>query len=73
MATMEPNQIAALAITGCASRSADQTAAASSSGPSSVPTANPTAGTIAGGYTGLASDGAANSVNYTGVERTRFG
>jgi hypothetical protein len=36
--------VAALAITGCASRSADQTAAASSSGPSSVPTANPTAG-----------------------------
>jgi hypothetical protein len=36
--------IAALAITGCASRSAHQTAAASSSGPSSVPTANPTAG-----------------------------
>jgi Ca2+-binding RTX toxin-like protein len=32
-------------------------------------TANPTAGTMAGGYTGLASDGAANSVNYTGVER----
>jgi hypothetical protein len=36
--------IAALAITGCASRSADQTAAASSSGPSSVPTTSPTAG-----------------------------
>jgi hypothetical protein len=36
--------IAALAITGCASRSADQTAAASSSGPSSIPTTNPTAG-----------------------------
>jgi hypothetical protein len=36
--------IAALAITGCTSRSADQTAAASSSGPSSAPTTNPTAG-----------------------------
>jgi hypothetical protein len=36
--------IAALAGTGCASRSADQTAAASSSSPSSVPTTNPTAG-----------------------------
>ena len=36
--------VAALAITGCASRSADQTAAASSSGPSSVPTTNSTAG-----------------------------
>jgi large repetitive protein len=36
--------VAALAITGCASRSADQSAAASSSGPSSVPTTNPTAG-----------------------------
>jgi hypothetical protein len=36
--------IAALTITGCTSRSADQTAAASSSGPSSVPTTNPTAG-----------------------------
>jgi len=36
--------VAALAITGCASRSADQTAAASSSGPSSVPTTNPSAG-----------------------------
>jgi hypothetical protein len=36
--------VAALAITGCTSRSADQTAAASSSGPSSVPTTNPTAG-----------------------------
>jgi hypothetical protein len=36
--------VAALAITGCTSRSADQTAAASSSSPSSVPTTNPTAG-----------------------------
>jgi hypothetical protein len=36
--------VGALAITGCSSRSADQTAAASSSGPSSVPTTNPTAG-----------------------------
>jgi hypothetical protein len=36
--------IAALAITGCTSRSADQTAAASSSSPTSVPTTNPTAG-----------------------------
>jgi hypothetical protein len=36
--------LAALAITGCASRSADQTAAASSSGPSSTPTTSPTAG-----------------------------
>jgi hypothetical protein len=36
--------VAALAITGCASRSADQTAAASSSSPSSAPTTNPTAG-----------------------------
>ena len=36
--------VAALAITGCASRSADQTAAASSSGPSSTPTTSPTAG-----------------------------
>src|SRR4029453_6875648 len=36
--------IAALAVTGCTSRSADQTAAASSSGPSSAPTTNPTAG-----------------------------
>jgi hypothetical protein len=36
--------VAALAITGCASRSADHTAAASSSGPSSVPTTNPTTG-----------------------------
>jgi hypothetical protein len=36
--------VAALAVTGCASRSADQTAAASSSSPSSVPTTNPTAG-----------------------------
>jgi hypothetical protein len=35
--------VAALAIAGCTSRSADQTAAASSSGPSSVPTTNPTA------------------------------
>jgi hypothetical protein len=35
--------VAALAVTGCASRSADQTAAASSSSPSSVPTTNPTA------------------------------
>ena len=35
--------VAALAVAGCASRSADQTAAASSSGPSSVPTTNPTA------------------------------
>ena len=35
--------IAALAITGCTSRSADQTAAASSSGPPSAPTTNPTA------------------------------
>jgi hypothetical protein len=36
--------VAALAVTGCTSRSPDQTAAASSSGPSSVPTTNPTAG-----------------------------
>jgi hypothetical protein len=36
--------VAALTVTGCASRSADQTAAASSSGPSSAPTTNPTAG-----------------------------
>jgi hypothetical protein len=36
--------VAALAITGCTSRSADQTAAASSSSPSSVPTTSPTAG-----------------------------
>ena len=36
--------VAALAITGCTSRSADQTAAASSSSASSVPTTNPTAG-----------------------------
>jgi hypothetical protein len=36
--------VAALAVTGCASRSADQTAATSSSGPSSAPTTNPTAG-----------------------------
>src|SRR5512132_1203145 len=36
--------LAALTVTGCTSRSADQTAAASSSGPSSVPTTNPTAG-----------------------------
>ena len=36
--------VAALAITVCTSRSADQTAAASSSSPSSVPTTNPTAG-----------------------------
>jgi hypothetical protein len=36
--------VAALAITSCTSRSADQTAAASSSSPSSVPTTNPTAG-----------------------------
>ena len=36
--------VAALAVTGCTSRSADQTAAASSSGPSSAPTTNPTAG-----------------------------
>jgi hypothetical protein len=36
--------IAALAITGCTSRSADQTAAASSSGPLSVPTTSPSAG-----------------------------
>ena len=36
--------VATLAITGCSSRSADQTAAASSAGPSSVPTTNPTAG-----------------------------
>jgi hypothetical protein len=35
--------IAALAGTGCTSRTADQTAAASSSSPSSVPTTNPTA------------------------------
>ena len=35
--------VAALAVTGCTSRSADQTAAASSSSPSSVPTTNPTA------------------------------
>jgi hypothetical protein len=35
--------IAALAITGCTSRTADQTAAASSSSPSSAPTTNPTA------------------------------
>jgi hypothetical protein len=35
--------VAALAVTGCASGTADQTAAASSSGPSSVPTTNPTA------------------------------
>jgi hypothetical protein len=34
---------AALAITGCTSSTADQTAAASSSGPSSAPTTNPTA------------------------------
>src|SRR4029450_7775019 len=36
--------IAALAVTGCPSRSAAQTAAASSSGPSSTPTTSPTAG-----------------------------
>jgi hypothetical protein len=36
--------VAALAITGCTSRTADQTAATSSSSPSSVPTTNPTAG-----------------------------
>jgi hypothetical protein len=36
--------IAALAVTGCASRSADQTAAASSSSALSAPTTNPTAG-----------------------------
>jgi hypothetical protein len=36
--------IAALAGTGCTSRTADQTAAASSSSPSSAPTTNPTAG-----------------------------
>jgi hypothetical protein len=36
--------VAALTVTGCASRSADQTAAASSSSPSSAPTTNPTAG-----------------------------
>jgi len=36
--------IAALAVTGCTSRSADQTAAASSSSASSAPTTNPTAG-----------------------------
>jgi hypothetical protein len=35
--------IVALAITGCSSRTADQTAAPSSSGPSSVPTTSPTA------------------------------
>jgi hypothetical protein len=38
--------VAALAITGCSSRSADHTAAASSSGPSSAPTTNPTATTV---------------------------
>jgi hypothetical protein len=36
--------LAALTVTGCASRSADQTAAASSSSASSVPTTNPSAG-----------------------------
>jgi hypothetical protein len=37
--------VAALAVTGCTSRTADQTAAPGSSGPSSVPTTQPTAAT----------------------------
>jgi hypothetical protein len=40
--------VAALAVTGCASRSADQTAAPASSGPSSVPTTQPTTRSAAG-------------------------
>ena len=37
--------VAALAVTGCTSRAADQTAAPGPSGPSSVPTTQPTAAT----------------------------
>jgi hypothetical protein len=40
--------VAALAFTGCASRSADQTAAPASSAPSSVPTTRPTTRSAAG-------------------------
>jgi hypothetical protein len=58
--------IAALAITGCASRSADQTAAASSSSASSVPTTNPTAGATTqptAGSTGTTTPTTATSAN----------
>jgi hypothetical protein len=40
--------VAALAVTGCSSRSADQTAAPASSAPSSVPTTQPTTRSTAG-------------------------
>ena len=40
--------VAALAVTGCTSRSADQTAAPASSAPSSVPTTQPTTRSTAG-------------------------
>ena len=40
--------VAALAVTGCSSRSADQTAAPASSAPSSVPTTQPTTSSTAG-------------------------
>jgi hypothetical protein len=40
--------VVALAVTGCSSRSADQTAAPASSAPSSVPTTQPTTGSTAG-------------------------
>jgi hypothetical protein len=58
--------IAALAITGCTSRSADQTAAASSSGPSSAPTTNSTAASTTqptAGSTGTMTPTTANPTN----------
>jgi hypothetical protein len=58
--------IAALAVTGCTSRSADQTAAASSSSASSAPTTNPTAGATTqptAGSTGTTTPTTATSAN----------
>ena len=46
--------VAALAVTGCTSRTADQTAAPGPSGPSSVPTTQPTAATTTLETTGSA-------------------
>ena len=58
--------VAALTVTGCASRSADQTAAASSSGRSSASTTNPTAGATTqptAGSTGTTTATTATSAN----------